>query len=213
MSIKLGDGVNTEFWEDGWSVGGSFRRTPRGGVEQHQFIEMSKFVKLISLVPSDSNDHDYEIPRNAQQQVLDDLDEPVPKGKLNQLPDAKDKQIMIVIFEFLNDYDVFVDKLRKNFQATIPGDMSPGNICHRGTDYLTEKYVGPTFSLGIVAVEHSPANIPQRQVTGETFLRRQVAGESPEMSLGNVVNVVLNLILAGRCSSLNMKLTIHVESL
>nr|GFA97044.1 RING/U-box superfamily protein [Tanacetum cinerariifolium] len=91
--------------------------------------------------------------------------------------------------------------------------MSPGNICHRGTEYLTEKYVGPTFSLGIVTgegipVEHSPANIPQRQVTGETFLRRQVAGGIPEMSLGNVVNVVVNLILAGRCSSLNMKLGI-----
>nr|GFC31006.1 hypothetical protein [Tanacetum cinerariifolium] len=48
--------------------------------------------------------------------------------------------------------------------GTIPGDMSPGNICHRGTNYLTEKYVGPTVSLGIVAgegipVEHSSANI------------------------------------------------------
>nr|GFB04149.1 RNA-directed DNA polymerase, eukaryota, reverse transcriptase zinc-binding domain protein [Tanacetum cinerariifolium] len=82
MSIKLGDGVNTKFWEDGWSVGGklkykfprlyaleeckcisvalklgqlnlagSFRRTPRGGVEQHQFVEMSELVKSISLVP------------------------------------------------------------------------------------------------------------------------------------------------------------------
>nr|GEW42256.1 hypothetical protein [Tanacetum cinerariifolium] len=103
-------------------------------------------------------------------------------------------------------------------KRTIPGDMSPRNVCHRGTDYLTEKYVGPTFSLEIVAVEgipveHSPANISQRQVTGETFLRRQVAWESPKMSLGNVVNVVVNLILAGRCSSLNMNLTIHVESL
>nr|GEZ32879.1 histidine--tRNA ligase, cytoplasmic [Tanacetum cinerariifolium] len=63
--------------------------------------------------------------------------------------------------------------------------MSSGNICHRG------KYVGPTISLGIVTgegipVEHSPANIPQRQV----------AGESPKMSLGNVINVVV-LIVAG----------------
>ncbi|GKA57981.1 RNA-directed DNA polymerase, eukaryota, reverse transcriptase zinc-binding domain protein [Tanacetum coccineum] len=82
MSIKLGDGVNTDFWEDCWSVGGklkhkfprlyaleecksisvasklgqhnlagSFRRTPRGGVEQHQFDEMTDLVKSISLVP------------------------------------------------------------------------------------------------------------------------------------------------------------------
>nr|GEV90557.1 RING/U-box superfamily protein [Tanacetum cinerariifolium] len=62
--------------------------------------------------------------------------------------------------------------------------MSPGNICHRGTDYLTEKYVGPMFSLGIVAgegipVEHSPVNIPQRQVTGE-FPQRQVVGKAPK---------------------------------
>ncbi|GJU77731.1 CSC1-like protein [Tanacetum coccineum] len=56
--------------------------------------------------------------------VLDELDEfnePMPKGKLNQLQDAEDKLIMIVIFEFLNDnYDVFVNKLRKNFQAYEP---------------------------------------------------------------------------------------------
>nr|GEW84211.1 transposase (putative), gypsy type [Tanacetum cinerariifolium] len=79
--------------------------------------------------------------------------------------------------------------------------MSSGNIYHCGTNYLTKKYVGPTVSLGIVAgegipVEYSPANIPQRQVAGETFPQRQVAGEtfpqrqvvgeSPEMSLGNV---------------------------
>nr|GEY39898.1 hypothetical protein [Tanacetum cinerariifolium] len=35
----------------------------------------------------------------------------------------------------------------------IPGDMSSGNICHCGTNYLTEKYVGPTVSLGIVVGE------------------------------------------------------------
>nr|GEY62929.1 hypothetical protein [Tanacetum cinerariifolium] len=64
--------------------------------------------------------------------------------------------------------------------------MSSRNICHRGTNYLTEKYVRPTVSLEIVVgegmpIKHSPANIPQRQV----------AGKSPEMSLGNVVNVVV----------------------
>nr|GFA02059.1 hypothetical protein [Tanacetum cinerariifolium] len=74
--------------------------------------------------------------------------------------------------------------------------MSPGNMCHRGTNYLTEKYVRPTVSLGIVAgegilVEHSPANILQRQVARERFPQRLVAVESPEMSLENVVNVVV----------------------
>ncbi|GJV05243.1 hypothetical protein Tco_1338812 [Tanacetum coccineum] len=36
---------------------------------------------------------------------------------------------------------------------TFLSDMSPGNMCHRDTNYLTEKYVGPTVSLGIVAGE------------------------------------------------------------
>nr|GEW90933.1 hypothetical protein [Tanacetum cinerariifolium] len=116
--------------------------------------------------------------------------------------------------------------------------MSSGNMCHRGTNYLTEKYVGHIVSLGIVAwegipVEHFPTNIPQRQVaresggcgdddesaddqddededgdgdrlslgkvslssipqqqvTRERYPQRQVAGESPKMSLENVVNV------------------------
>nr|GEX87557.1 hypothetical protein [Tanacetum cinerariifolium] len=51
---------------------------------------------------------------------------------------------------------------------------------------LPARATASPISLGIVAgegipVEHSPANIPQRQV----------AGKSPEMSLGNVVNVVV----------------------
>nr|GEW78478.1 F-box domain, leucine-rich repeat domain, L domain-like protein [Tanacetum cinerariifolium] len=56
--------------------------------------------------------------------------------------------------------------------GSFPGDMSPGNMCHRDTYFLTEKYVGPTVSLGIVAgegipCERSPANIPRRQVAGK----------------------------------------------
>nr|GEW18683.1 hypothetical protein [Tanacetum cinerariifolium] len=52
--------------------------------------------------------------------------------------------------------------------------MSPGNMCHGGTNYLTEKYVEPIVSLGIVAgeripSERSPANIPQRQVAKESI--------------------------------------------
>nr|GEX94793.1 SKP1-like protein 1A [Tanacetum cinerariifolium] len=54
----------------------------------------------------------------------------------------------------------------------------------------------PTFSQGIVAgegilYERSPATFPRRKVAGERNPRRQVAGESPELSLGKVVNVVV----------------------
>ncbi|GJR31642.1 translocase of chloroplast 120, chloroplastic-like protein [Tanacetum coccineum] len=84
--------------------------------------------------------------------------------------------------------------------TTFPSDMSPRNRCHRGTNFLTEKYVRPTVSLRIVAgeripVEHSPANIPQRQVAREGYPERQVTRESPEMSLGNMVNVVVSVTL------------------
>nr|GEW86782.1 RNA-directed DNA polymerase, eukaryota [Tanacetum cinerariifolium] len=81
---------------------------------------------------------------------------------------------------------------------SFPGDMSPGNMCHRCTNFLTGKYVGPTVSLEIVVgegipYERSPTNIPQRQVTGETYPQRQVTGESPELSLGNGLNVVVGV--------------------
>ncbi|GKA89263.1 FAR1-related sequence 5-like protein [Tanacetum coccineum] len=36
--------------------------------------------------------------------------------------------------------------------------MSPGNMCHGGTNLLTEKYVGPTLSLGNVSL----ASVPKR---------------------------------------------------
>ncbi|GKE49322.1 hypothetical protein Tco_1480580, partial [Tanacetum coccineum] len=42
-----------------------------------------------------------------------------------------------------------------------------------------------------IPVEHSPTNIPQRQVAREGYPQRQVARESLEMSLGNMVNVVV----------------------
>ncbi|GJZ69742.1 hypothetical protein Tco_0633292 [Tanacetum coccineum] len=82
---------------------------------------------------------------------------------------------------------------------TFSSDMSPRNMCHGGTNYLTEKYVGPTLSLGIVAgeripSEHSPATIPQQQVARERYPQRQVAGESPKMLLGIAVNVVVEPI-------------------
>nr|GEX51750.1 hypothetical protein [Tanacetum cinerariifolium] len=80
--------------------------------------------------------------------------------------------------------------------GSFPGDMSPGNMCHRGTYFLTGKYVGPTVLLGIVSgegipCERSPAKIPRRQVTRETYPQRQVARKSQELSLGKRLNVVL----------------------
>nr|GEZ24142.1 hypothetical protein [Tanacetum cinerariifolium] len=55
---------------------------------------------------------------------------------------------------------------------SFPGDMSPGNMCHRDTNFLTGKYVGPTVSLGIVAREGIPckrssANIPGDKSPGK----------------------------------------------
>ncbi|GKB97523.1 hypothetical protein Tco_0983660 [Tanacetum coccineum] len=68
--------------------------------------------------------------------------------------------------------------------------MSLGKmVCHRGTNCLIEKHVGPTSSLGIIAGdcipdEYSPATIPQRHVAGDKFPQRHVAGERPDISLG-----------------------------
>nr|GEX81084.1 reverse transcriptase domain-containing protein [Tanacetum cinerariifolium] len=64
--------------------------------------------------------------------------------------------------------------------------MSPGNKCHRGTYFLTEKYMGPTVSLRIVVgegipCERSPANIPRRR--RGNLSQRQVTGECRELSL------------------------------
>nr|GFB59158.1 hypothetical protein [Tanacetum cinerariifolium] len=62
--------------------------------------------------------------------------------------------------------------------------------------WATEKYVGLTFSPGIVAgegipYERSPATFPWRQVAGERNPQRQVAGERPKLSLGKALNVVV----------------------
>nr|GEW18623.1 FAR1 DNA binding domain, zinc finger, SWIM-type, MULE transposase domain, FHY3/FAR1 family [Tanacetum cinerariifolium] len=82
---------------------------------------------------------------------------------------------------------------------SFPGDMSPRNMCHRGTYFLSGKHVGPTVSLGIVAgegilCERSPSNIPRRQVAEERYPQRQVAGESRELSLGKRLNVVVEVL-------------------
>ena len=77
--------------------------------------------------------------------------------------------------------------------------MSLGILCHRGTNSLTEKCVGPALSPGIVAgdtipVEASPANIPQRHVAGETNPQRHVAWERLSMSMGKGASVVVYII-------------------
>nr|GFB14779.1 hypothetical protein [Tanacetum cinerariifolium] len=69
-------------------------------------------------------------------------------------------------------------------------------MCHRGTYFLTGKYVGPTFSPGIVAgegipYERSPTTFSRRQIAGESDPQRQVARESPKLSLRKAVNVVV----------------------
>nr|GEW72479.1 hypothetical protein [Tanacetum cinerariifolium] len=81
--------------------------------------------------------------------------------------------------------------------GSFPGDMSPGNMCHRDTYFLTGKYVGPTVSPGIVTgegipCERSPANIPRQQIARETYPQRQVARESRELSLRKRLNVVMS---------------------
>ncbi|GJU79840.1 hypothetical protein Tco_1282205 [Tanacetum coccineum] len=79
----------------------------------------------------------------------------------------------------------------------FPSDMSLGKSCHRDTNCLTEKRVGPTSSLGIIAgdcilEEDSPTTIPQRNFDGDRFPQRHVAGESSEMLLGKTPIVVVN---------------------
>nr|GEX70550.1 hypothetical protein [Tanacetum cinerariifolium] len=84
--------------------------------------------------------------------------------------------------------------IRKLYPGDI--DMSPGNMCHGGTNYLTEKYVGPTVSLGIFAGERIPSegslpNIPQRQVA-----RKRVVALSVEMIL-EVDSVAVTWLIKG----------------
>ncbi|GJZ65687.1 hypothetical protein Tco_0622383 [Tanacetum coccineum] len=60
-----------------------------------------------------------------------------------------------------------------------------------------DEIMGPTSSLGIIAGERipyeaSPASIPQRQVAGDTFPQRHVAGERPDNSPGKGAIVVVS---------------------
>nr|GEY07592.1 hypothetical protein [Tanacetum cinerariifolium] len=47
--------------------------------------------------------------------------------------------------------------------TSFPDDMSLGNMCHRDTNFLTGKYVGPTVSLG----KESFASVPYRTFPGD----------------------------------------------
>ncbi|GKA80418.1 hypothetical protein Tco_0787014, partial [Tanacetum coccineum] len=67
--------------------------------------------------------------------------------------------------------------------------------CRRGKS-VSPVALGPTSSLGIIVGERipyeaSPASIPQRQVAGDTFPQRHVAGENPDMSPGKRAIVVV----------------------
>nr|GEZ02869.1 hypothetical protein [Tanacetum cinerariifolium] len=80
--------------------------------------------------------------------------------------------------------------------------MSPGNICHRGTNYLTEKYVRPTVSLGKVAgegipVEHSPAT------SRWGFPSDLSLGKAPKCRWGMCADICC---LTGQVSSLFMEI-------
>nr|GEZ95975.1 F-box domain, leucine-rich repeat domain, L domain-like protein [Tanacetum cinerariifolium] len=83
------------------------------------------------------------------------------------------------------------------------GDMLPGNMCHSGTYFLTEKYVRPTVSPRIVdgegiPYERSPATFPWRQIAGETYPQRQVAGKRRYLSLEKRLNVAV-FVLFSKC--------------
>nr|GEZ96014.1 hypothetical protein [Tanacetum cinerariifolium] len=53
-------------------------------------------------------------------------------------------------------------------------DMSPGNLCHCGTNYLTKKYVGPTLSLGIVAGKPGSEGLAESKASTSNLRRIQV---------------------------------------
>nr|GEW69145.1 hypothetical protein [Tanacetum cinerariifolium] len=113
----------------------------------------------------------------------------VLKNSLEVLKVLKNSlEVLKVLKNSLEVLKVLQMELQENslIDEEFPGDMSPGNMCHRSTYFLTGKYVGPTVSPGIVAgegipYERSPVNIP----------RRQVAGEIHDLSLGKRLNVVV----------------------
>nr|GEU89985.1 hypothetical protein [Tanacetum cinerariifolium] len=72
--------------------------------------------------------------------------------------------------------------------GSFPDDMSPGNMCHSGTDLLTGKYVRPTVSLGIVAGEGISCDRSLATSRRGKASQRQVTEEGQELSLGKRLN-------------------------
>ncbi|GJS65817.1 F-box domain containing protein [Tanacetum coccineum] len=105
---------------------------------------------------------------------------------------------------------------RKMFKEFDSG-VAIRKVCHRGTNCLAEKRVGPTSSLGIIVGdcipdEDSPATIPQRHFDGDRFPQRHVAGESPEMLMGKTPIVVkknaLELLGVAHIATCNLNQTL-----
>ncbi|GKA03757.1 hypothetical protein Tco_0676538 [Tanacetum coccineum] len=74
--------------------------------------------------------------------------------------------------------------------------MSPENMCHGDTNYLTEKYVGPTLSLGIVAGERIPserssANIPSDKSPGKVAVLKPTTVATCD---DNIVLIIGNFV-------------------
>nr|GEW61775.1 hypothetical protein [Tanacetum cinerariifolium] len=61
--------------------------------------------------------------------------------------------------------------------------MSPGNICHRDSYFLTGKYVRPTVSLGLSLGKESLASVPQRTFPGDKSPGKRILNDK---SPGNV---------------------------
>nr|GEW42050.1 homeobox protein shoot meristemless-like isoform X3 [Tanacetum cinerariifolium] len=55
--------------------------------------------------------------------------------------------------------------------------MSPGNICHCGTNYLTKNAWDPQFHWGLSLGKVSLSSIPQRQVARERLPQRRFPGD------------------------------------
>nr|GEV55079.1 putative lipase ROG1 isoform X1 [Tanacetum cinerariifolium] len=70
-------------------------------------------------------------------------------------------------------------------------DMSPEEMCHGGTNYLTENYVGPTVSLGNVSL----VSVPQRQVAREAGGVNVFSCAESDVSTADHLLVMVNGIL------------------
>ncbi|GJW94091.1 F-box domain containing protein [Tanacetum coccineum] len=103
-----------------------------------------------------------------------------------------------------DDTGVRMWRLTRNFSLLFPSTCRWGNILPPvEPNTLTKKYVGPHFSLGIVAgerfaIELTPSTFPQRHFAGDMFPQRHVAGKRVGMLLGKALNVVVTIDVYGR---------------